>query len=215
MAIEHTVAHQFDDEKQQREAAGLGMWTFLVTEVMLFGGLVTGYTVYRILYTKAFHEASTHLYAWIGAANTAILLCSSLTMALAVHAAEARKRRQIVGFLVATVVLGVGFLVLKGVEYAQDIHDGILPGVHFKAEEFAEPGHARLFFIFYWVMTSLHALHMTIGVFVLCGLAWLAQRGRFEHNPNAVEMGGLYWHFVDIVWIFLFPLLYLIGKVTG
>jgi cytochrome c oxidase subunit III len=204
-------AFQFDDLPQQREAAGLGMWTFLITEVLFFGGLFTGYTVYRITYPRAFAAASNHLFMWIGAVNTAVLLISSLTMALAVHAAEHRRRRALVGFIVATIALGCLFLSFKGVEYTLDIREHLVPGSHFAASAFADPRHAQLFYVFYFFMTGLHAIHVTAGLGVLVVLAVLAARGRFtQGNPNAVEMVGLYWHFVDIVWIFLLPLLYLI-----
>jgi cytochrome c oxidase subunit 3 len=209
---EVSPAMQFEDLDQQREAAGLGMWTFLVTEVMFFGGLFVGYTVYRMAYPDAFREASHHLYMWIGAINTAVLLASSLTMALAVHAAATGRRRRLVGFLAATTALGVLFLVFKGVEYALDWHDRLIPGPAFDAAKFASPARAELFYTFYFIMTGLHAVHVTIGVGVLAMLTILARLGRFTpQNYNTVEMSGLYWHFVDIVWIFLFPLLYLMG----
>lgn len=209
---EAEAAFQFDDLDQQRETAGLGMWTFLVTEVMFFGGLFGAYIIYRMAYPEAFAAASHHLYMWIGAINTGILLGSSLTMAMAVHAAAHAHRRQLVGYLAGTAGLGAVFLVLKGVEYALDIHDRIVPGVNFHAEAFAAfPDRAEMFFVIYFIMTGLHALHVTIGVGVIVVLALMAKRGWFSaRNHNAVEMTGLYWHFVDIVWIFLFPLLYLI-----
>ena len=211
---ESTRAHafQFDDAEQQREAAGLGMWTFIITEVLFFGGLFTGYTIYRLLYPVAFAEASNHLFRWIGAGNTAVLLTSSLTMALAAQAAERGARRRVAGFLLVTVLLGCIFLGLKGLEYTLDVREGLVPGAGFAAGEFADPAHSQLFYLFYWIMTGLHALHVTIGIGVLAVLAVMARRGRFGagDNPNAVEMAGLYWHFVDVVWLFLLPLLYLI-----
>lgn len=209
---ESVHAFQFDDEAQQHEAAGLGMWTFLVTEVLFFGGLFTGYTVYRLTYPEAFAAASAHLFMTIGAVNTAVLLTSSLTMALAVHAAGERKRRALVGFLLVTLALGCVFMGLKGLEYVLDVREGIFPGPHFHPEGIADLKHGQLFYVFYFFMTGLHAIHVTIGICVMAALAWLAHRGRFTNgNPNPVEMAGLYWHFVDIVWIFLLPLLYLIS----
>lgn len=205
------VAHQFDDAEQQREAATLGMWTFLVTEVLLFGGLFTGYTVYRLQYPRAFAEASRHLYMWIGTANTAVLLLSSFAMALAVRAAAERSRRATAALLGLTIALGATFLGLKGLEYGLDIREGLVPGAAFHAEGFSDPAHAQLFLVFYWAMTGLHAAHMTAGIGVLGVLLVLVLRGRLPATgSNTVEMAGLYWHFVDVVWLFLFPLLYLV-----
>lgn len=206
------VAHQFDDGEQQHEAVTLGMWAFLATEIMLFGGLFAGYTVFRIQYFEAFREGSHHLYVWLGTANTAILLLSSFTMALAVSAAEKGHRRALVAILATTAALGLAFLTVKGFEYRLDIHDGIVPGPHFEAALFDHPAEVQIFFVLYWLMTALHATHMLIGVCVIAGLAVQAARGRPAARANTVEMTGLYWHFVDIVWIFLFPLLYLVGE---
>ena len=205
------LAHHFADLGGQKEASSLGMWVFIAQEVMFFGGLFLAYTVYRNLYPAAFAEASHHLDWKLGGINTAVLILSSLTMALAVRAAALGHRKQIVLFLVATVVLGSIFLGVKVVEYADKFEHHLLPGPHF---QFPGPnaGPAQIFYSLYFAMTGLHALHMIIGIPILLVLAWLAQRGRFGpeyHTP--VEMTGLYWHFVDIVWIFLFPLLYLVG----
>lgn len=201
---------QFDDLAQQREAATLGMWVFLATEVMLFGALFLGYTVYRFTYPQAWAEASHHLFVSIATANTAVLLTSSLTMALAVHAAEEGRRRQVLLFLAVTGLLGAAFLGLKGVEYWLDVRDGTLPVAAFDPGTFRDPARAQLFLVFYWVMTSLHALHLMIavGVVGVLGLAaWRAPAGA-PRVRDSVEVGGLYWHFVDVVWIFLYPLLY-------
>jgi cytochrome c oxidase subunit 3 len=207
------VAHHFDDAEQQHTAAALGMWVFLVTEVMLFGGMFTAYVVYRSLFPAAFGHASSHLDVRLGTANTAILICSSLTMALAVHAAQlGAGRRRIVGWLVATLVLGTGFLGIKAYEYAHKIHEGLAPGPAFTYTG-ADARQAELFFSVYFAMTGTHAFHMVIGAGLLTCLIVQARRGRFGaayHTP--LELGGLYWHFVDIAWIFLFPLLYLIGR---
>lgn len=209
----HAVpAHQFDDLDQQREASSLGMWVFLVTEIMFFGGMFTGYTVYRHAYPEVFAEASRRLSVVLGAVNTSILICSSLTMALAVRSAQAGKRRALIGFLVLTTLLGAAFLGIKSVEYAHKFHEHLVPGA-----TFTFPGphgqHAELFFSFYFAMTGLHALHMVIGIAILGALVALSWRGRFSPEEYAaIENTGLYWHFVDIVWIFLFPLLYLISR---
>lgn len=206
------LAHQFDDLEQQSEAATLGMWAFLVTEVLFFGGLFLGYVVYRSSYPEAFASGSHHLDVALGAVNTAVLIGSSLTMALAVHAAQVGRRKELVLFLLGTILLGAVFLGIKGVEYAHKFAEHLVPGPSFV---FTGPHahQAQLFFSFYFAMTGLHAAHMVIGIGVLAVLTVMAWGGRFSAAYYApVEISGLYWHFVDIVWIFLFPLLYLIGR---
>ena len=205
------LAHHFQNLDEQKEASSLGMWLFIAQEVMFFGGLFLAYTVYRNLYPAAFAEASHHLDWALGGINTAVLILSSLTMALAVRAAALGHRTQIVLFLIATVVLGSIFLGVKIVEYGDKFEHHLVPGPHF---QFPGPNArpAQIFYSLYFAMTGLHALHMIIGIPILLVLAWKAHRGRYGreyHTP--VEMTGLYWHFVDIVWIFLFPLLYLVG----
>jgi cytochrome c oxidase subunit 3 len=204
--------HQFDDAAQQYEASALGMWVFLVTEIMFFGRVFTAYVAYRSAYPAAFGHASEHLDLTLGAINTAVLIASSLTMALAVHASQLGKRNVLLTFLLLTMVLGSVFLGIKAVEYADKFHHHLVPGAHFV---FAGPDarQAEIFFSLYFAMTGLHALHMVIGLGVLALLALQARKGRFGtgyHTP--IEIAGLYWHFVDIVWIFLFPLLYLIER---
>lgn len=210
------VAEQFDDREQQHEAASFGMWIFLATEVMFFGGLFASYTIFRNSYYSAFAAGSHHLVVKFGATNTAVLILSSLTMALAVHAAQTGKRRALVGFLVATLVLGLTFLGIKWFfEWTPDYQEGWAPGLNWTVAG-AESGHIELFMFFYFMMTGVHALHMIVGIGMLTVLIALASRGHFPpERPNAVEMAGLYWHFVDIIWIFLFPLLYLIGGRYG
>jgi cytochrome c oxidase subunit 3 len=195
------------------------MWLFIVQEVMFFGGLFTAYLVYRAAYPLAFAAASHHLDIRLGAFNTVVLIASSLTMALAVRGAQTGSRKSLQGFLVATLLLGSVFLVVKGFEYQHKWAEHHVPGPRF---EFAgvdhharpiEPRHAYVFFSLYFAMTGLHALHMVVGIAILLWLLYWARRGRFTpENHNWVEGTGLYWHFVDIVWIFLFPLLYLIGR---
>ncbi|MGH9396888.1 MAG: cytochrome c oxidase subunit 3 [Terriglobia bacterium] len=206
------VAEQFDDNVQQHLAASLGMWIFLTTEVLFFGGLIASYTVYRFLYLPGFEIGSRHLSVFWGATNTAVLICSSLTMALAVRAAQLGKKKHIIGFLIPTLILGLVFLFIKfGMEWRHEYLDGLAPALNFT---YAGPHarHVELFMFFYFVLTGLHAFHMIIGIGVLTALIILAARGKFSNGKfNAVEIAGLYWHFVDIVWIFLFPLLYLIG----
>jgi cytochrome c oxidase subunit III len=211
------LVHHFESLPAQKEAATFGMWVFLVTEVMFFGGLFLAYTIYRNLYFHAFVQSSRHLDLTLGAVNTAVLICSSLTMAMGVHASAVNKRRATVGWLLLTVALGSVFLGIKAVEYKDKFDHHLVPGQHFQGEalhlEGDEARRAQIFYSLYFAMTGLHATHMVIGIPIILIVAWMAHRGRFSpeyHTP--VEMTGLYWHFVDIVWIFLFPLLYLIGR---
>jgi cytochrome c oxidase subunit 3 len=206
------LAHQFEDLEQQHEAASLGMWIFLATEVMFFGGIFAGYAIYRNLYLPGFEAGSHMLNVTIGAVNTAVLICSSLTMALAVRAAQMGKRNALVTFLILTIALGLAFVIIKlTLEWRHDYLEGFAPGLNFTFAG-ANAKSVELFFCFYFIMTGVHALHMVIGVGVLGVLLIQAWKGHFGPDHfNAVEGAGLYWHFVDIVWIFLFPLLYLIG----
>jgi len=210
-AASSTLAHQFDDAEQQRGAGSLGMWVFLVTEIMFFGGLFLGYVTYRIAYPDAFADASRHLDTTLGAVNTAVLICSSLTVVLAVYSAQIGNRTLLLGFLLATILLGLVFLGIKFAEYAHKFTEQLVPGSSFLYPgPYTQP--AQLFFSLYFAMTGLHALHMVVGIGVFAVLLAQAWRNRFSpayHTP--IELSGLYWHFVDIVWIFLFPLLYLIG----
>ena len=205
--------HQhFDSLEQQHEAASLGMWVFLATEVLFFGGLFLTYLVYRFWYPQEFGEASRTLDLFWGASNTVVLIASSLTMALAVAAAKEDDRSKTVLFLVVTMVLGTAFLGVKALEYSRKFAEHHVPG-HGFAFEGDRPEHAQIFFSLYFVMTGLHAVHMIIGIGVLAVMAILAGRGRFSAvYSTPVEVSGLYWHFVDIIWIFLFPLLYLISR---
>jgi cytochrome c oxidase subunit III len=206
------VAHHFDDADQQRDASTFGMWVFLVTEVMFFGGLFTVYVVYRTLHPDGFAHASHHLDVVLGTVNTAALITSSLTMALAVWASQMGRHRMLVWCIVLTALLGAVFLGIKSYEYWHKFHEHLVPGMHF-AWDGPEKDVAEMFFSLYFALTGLHALHMVIGLGIMTWLLWMAWSGRVGpayHTP--VEISGLYWHFVDIVWIFLFPLLYLIGR---
>jgi cytochrome c oxidase subunit 3 len=204
-------AHQFESLEQQRDADVTGMWTFLATEVLFFGGLILCYTFGRFSFPAAFEAASHHLYVAFGGPNTAILLCSSFTMALAVRSAQLGRRKALVGFLVVTVLFGIGFLVVKGFEYRTDYVEQLVPKWNFHWDG-PDAGHVELFFWLYFVLTGLHAVHVTIGVVLLSVVAFLGWKGRITaENHMTAEISGLYWHFVDIVWVFLFPLLYLIG----
>jgi len=213
------LAHHFENLEQQHEANTLGMWMFLATEVLFFGGLFTAYAICRWHFPEDFQAASERLIVWLGAVNTAVLICSSLTMALAIYSARIGNRKTQVGFLAATMILGSVFLGIKVVEYTTDYNEWLIPGVRFdwsKALDHSHgqsvnPQHAELFFVFYFIMTLLHAIHMIVGLGVLLVLLVLSFRGRYGpayYTP--LEVAGLYWHFVDIIWVFLFPLLYLI-----
>jgi cytochrome c oxidase subunit III len=206
------IAHQFDDLSQQREADTLGMWVFLATEIMFFGGLFTVYVIYHWAYPEAFAHGSQHLDLWWGAINTGVLLTSSLTMALAVRAAHASMQATLFRLLVTTAACGVLFLFIKGIEYHHKFVDRLVPGIAF---HYASPDapHVELFFWIYFGLTGLHGIHVLVGIVLLSVLAARTGQGRAgARNPMPVEICGLYWHFVDIVWVFLYPLLYLIDR---
>ncbi len=213
------LAHHFDNLEQQREAGSLGMWVFLITEIMFFGGLFTAYVIYRTQNQASFAFASSTLNWKLGAVNTVILIGSSLTMALAVYFAQVGSRRNQIVFLALTTVLGAGFLVVKSLDYAEKIHDKHVPirgfwnwGTAHPIPEGVQERSVEMFYWIYFAMTGLHALHMIIGIGMMLILIVFARKGRYTPEYHApVELGGLYWHFVDIVWIFLFPLLYLLG----
>jgi cytochrome c oxidase subunit 3 len=249
-AVHHPqLQHHFDTMEQQKEASTLGMWVFLVTEVLFFGGLFFAYLLYRVWYFDAFAEASRTLDITLGAVNTAVLIGSSLTMALAVRAAQTNERKATVRWLILTMVLGGVFLGIKVVEYADKFEHHHVPGPSFvwagehaatpigagetgaagaaaegappAAGEHAAPGReagnlqllTQIYFSLYFTMTGLHALHMIVGVGLMSVITWMAYKGRFDAGYyTPVEMAGLYWHFVDLVWIYLFPLLYLVER---
>jgi len=228
IAAEHEVhhpalQHHFENLEQQREAGTLGMWVFLVTEIMFFGGMFFSYTLYRWQYPLEFASASNHLDLKLGTINTIVLIVSSFTMALAVYSAQIGKRRNLLACLVLTIALGVTFLGIKAVEYHQKYVDNLIPGKLIRGHYFspngvhmlpgADKNKVEMFYWIYFAMTGMHAVHMIIGVGLLSVILFFAARGRYGpeyHNP--VEVSGLYWHFVDIIWIFLFPLLYLLGR---
>jgi cytochrome c oxidase subunit 3 len=223
-ALEHDSfpSEQFEDGVQQRESASLGMWTFLATEVLFFGVLFTGFFVYRTRWPDEFKEGAHELKWWLGTINTAVLLGSSFCMAMAVHAASEADDKKIARWLWFTIALGVLFIAIKGTEYAIEWHDWLVPHFHWSAvppdqwnlpaaQRHARPSQVELFMTFYFVMTMLHAIHMIVGLCVLGVVVVLARRRHFTreyHHP--VEIVGLYWHFVDTVWVFLFPVLYLL-----
>jgi cytochrome c oxidase subunit 3 len=237
------LQHHFDTMAQQKEAAVIGMWLFLLTEILFFGGLFVAYMIYRVWYFDAFAEASRRLSIFWGGLNTAVLIGSSLTMALAVRAAQTNNRKWTVNWLVLTMLLGCVFLGVKVIEYEDKFANYEVPGANYNwlyHEQHAAAGgeHAegaapaaaatrrdvsltpqqlqnttQIYFSLYFTMTGLHALHMIIGVGLMLVITWMAWKGRFDAQYfTPVEMSGLYWHFVDIVWIFLFPLLYLVER---
>lgn len=204
------VAHHFPDLRTQEHAARLGMWLFLATELLLFGGLFTAYSVYRYLYPGTFAEASQHLSVAAGTINTVVLITSSLTVALAHHHAHHGKGRRAALLLLVTLGFAVVFLLIKAWEWSHDFHEGLLPGRYFHSAELTANG-APMFFTLYFLLTGLHGLHVVIGMTVLAVLMVLCWRGAYDHGYSTpVELGGMYWHLVDLVWIFLYPLLYLI-----
>ncbi|MFZ0731672.1 MAG: cytochrome c oxidase subunit 3 family protein [Candidatus Sulfotelmatobacter sp.] len=216
------LLHHFADPQQQRDSANLGMWIFLATEVMFFGGLFCAYLIYRNWYYADFAAASKSINAALGGTNTAVLICSSLTVVLAIWAAETSRRALMLAMLALTMFFGLCFLGIKGVEYRDKFVEHHVPGPSFNFEheaipghpgQYANPQHAEIFFALYFIMTGLHALHMIVGLGIFTWLFVMAWKGRFTpqyHTP--LEIGGLYWHFVDIIWIYLFPLLYLIDR---
>jgi cytochrome c oxidase subunit 3 len=206
------LQHHFQTLEQQQEASTMGMWIFLVTEVMFFGGLLTAYLVYRVWYPLAWAEGSLELDIRLGAFNTVVLIGSSLTMALAVRSAQTGAQKATVRWLLFTMALGLTFLIVKFFEYREKYLLHHIPGPNFQFEG-PEAAQVQIFLSLYFGLTGLHALHMVVGFGILAVITWMAHRRRFSpewHTP--VELSGLYWHFVDIVWIFLFPLLYLVDR---
>jgi cytochrome c oxidase subunit 3 len=251
LAIEHEarpeLRHHFADEQQQRNAASLGMWWFLGTEIMFFGGMFCGYLVYRRIYFPEFAVASRSLDLIVGTVNTAVLICSSLTVAQAVRAAQLGKRMLQVKLLLATLFFGLVFLGVKGYEWRNKYEEHHIPTfsdynvisgegslikqdnakflgidklqndpVKLRQREADIQQRTKIFYSLYFALTGMHALHMVVGVGIFSVITFMAWRGRFTpeyHTP--LEIAGLYWHFVDIVWIYLFPLLYLIDRRPG
>jgi cytochrome c oxidase subunit 3 len=231
------LQHHFADMGQQKEAAQLGMWVFLITEIMFFGGMFSAYLIYRYWFYTPFVLGSTSLNIVYGAVNTAVLICSSLTMAMGVHSAALGKKKSLITYLIITLFFGLVFLGIKGVEYHDKWVEHHVPGHDFRFDSITDihgheirtytdahghvlkiadtdQGAAQIYFSLYFALTGMHALHMIIGVGLLTTLILMAARDKFSaHWYTPVENIGLYWHFVDIVWIFLFPLLYLISRV--
>lgn len=206
---EWALAEQFDDLSQQRDAVVLGVWIFLVTEVLFFGALFLAYALYRYRFPEAFQIAGARTVVAYGAANMVILLTSGFTIAMAAKEADARRRERAGQFMLATAALAVLFLAVKALEYWEDIREGLVPGAGFPLS----PPETQIFFSLYWVMTAVHALHVAIGVGLIAVLYFLNRQGKLKIGDTAiVEGAALYWGLVDIIWIFLFPILYLGGR---
>jgi len=205
------LQHHFAEMEQQTETSKLGMWLFLVTEVLLFGGLFVGYGIMAGKHHEAFRAAHEHLDRVLGTLNTAVLLLSSFTMVMAVLSARENRRRALIIFLVATMALACVFLGIKYFEYSHKFHDGLLPGKYYNHQGDTVPGQF-MFFSFYFMMTGLHGLHILGGIAVMGWLLKRALAGDYSSSYYApVDLVGLYWHLVDMIWIYLFPLLYLVG----
>lgn len=209
---EHHHAHHFNSAEEEFEASKQGMWVFMVTEVLMFGGLFVGYLIFRGMYLDAFKQAHHELSWKLGGLNTLVLLTSSLTMAMAVSSSQRGDRAKTNANLWLTFMFGIGFLIVKYFEYSAKFHHGLLPAGYFTNEHLKEVEKAPLFFSFYFSMTGLHGLHVLVGMGLMLWLIRRNSRGDFSaHHYTAVELVGFYWHFVDLVWIYLFPLLYLVG----
>ncbi len=212
-AVDRKSLHEhYANLSQQADASKLGMWIFLATEVMFFGGMITGYVAYRNAYPAAFEAGSVHMLFLAGTLNTAILITASLFVALAVHAARQGRNKALVWFLAISMFLGICFLAIKGYEYYDHYVEHKVPTRSFQWDG-PDARHAEMFFVLYFFLTGFHAIHMIVGVSILAVIVYFARKGRYTpeyHNP--VENAALYWHFVDIVWIFLYPMLYLVGN---
>ena len=258
MSASHSpvLKHHFDHLEQQHSAERLGMWMFLVTEVLFFSGLFVAYTAYRMWYPEEFRFASSHLILWVAAVNTALLITSSMTMTFAIRCAQLGDRSGLIRNLLITALLGAGFMGFKAYEYATDIHEKLVPGALFRGEYehamselhgmshdqaqkhqfgghvehwaqdlarhnagksageagYVSPERTQLFLCFYWVMTGIHGIHILVGIGCILWLVQQAYCGKIpRENYSTVEVVSLYWHLVDMIWLFLMPLLYLAG----
>lgn len=210
-AAKFPLVSHYATPSQQVDAAKLGMWIFLATEILLFSGLFVAYAVYNYLHPELFKAAHRFLDVKLGALNTIVLLFSSLTVVLAIHCAQQDKRGWMIVNIVVTILCAATFLVVKYVEYKHKFHLGLLPGYHFHNATLPNPDQVHIYFGIYFLMTGLHGVHVVIGMITLGWILARAIRGDFSSQYYApLELGGLYWHLVDVIWIFLFPLLYLI-----
>jgi cytochrome c oxidase subunit 3 len=204
------LAHHFASLDRQVDASRLGMWLFLSTEVLLFVGLFVAYAVYRFSFPHAWAEASRHSEIWAGTTNTFVLITSSLTVALAIHFVREEKPRIAAFLLGVTLVFGLVFMAIKGIEYRNHFHEGALPGKYYRLHEVSLPG-VSMYWTLYFLMTGLHGLHVLIGMTVIAVILYRTLHGYYDSGYYVgIELAGLYWHLVDLIWIFLFPLLYLV-----
>jgi len=204
------LQHHFQDMRTQQHAARLGMWLFLATEILLFGGLFCAYSYYRTLYPEAWKACSHHTFRYLGLAETFDLITSSFTMVMAIHMCRRGKKNLATVFLLATIGMGLLFLCLHGYEYYNEYLEGALPGKYYHFEEVTANG-APMYYTVYFLMTGLHSAHVIIGMGVLTVLAYFTFKGTYDASyDHPLDLGGLYWHLVDLIWIFLFPLLYLV-----
>jgi cytochrome c oxidase subunit 3 len=204
------LQHHFQDMRTQQHAARLGMWLFLATEILLFGGLFCAYAYYRTLYPDAWKECSHHTFRLFGLGETFDLITSSFTMVMAIHMVRLGKKNLAVVFLVATIAMGLLFLCLHGYEYYSEFQEGALPGKFYHFKEVTANG-APMYYAVYFLMTGLHSIHVFIGAGVLTVLTYFTAKGEYDASyDHPIDLGGLYWHLVDLIWIFLFPLLYLV-----
>lgn len=207
--VRSEAASHFGTAEAAQHASHLGMWVFISTEILLFAALFVAYAVYRSVYGDLFHEAQHHMNVGLGTANTYVLVTSSILVALAVHVGREGKTLLCSALLWGAVLLGALFMVLKGIEYSEHVKEGALPGQWYAFAEFARPG-ASLFYSLYWLITGLHAIHVTVGMSVLAVLAVQAAGGKFSRAYyTPLELGGMYWHLVDVIWLFVYPLMYL------
>ncbi len=211
--VRHKAGHHWNNAEQEFSAAKMGLWLFLATELLMFGGLFVGYAVYRAELPVTFFEAHKVLSIPLGAVNTAVLITSSLTMALAIRGAMLNQQKQMMAMLVITFLCAATFMVIKlAFEWPHKFHDGTLPGKFYFYEGLAGVERPHIFFSLYFLMTGLHGIHVVLGMAVIAWLIWKGSKGAFYSGYyTPVEMTGLYWHLVDLIWIFLFPLFYLIG----
>lgn len=217
------LKHHFEDLGQQHACERLGIWMFLATEILFFGGVFGAYTVYRLWYPSEFVLASSHLNRTFATINTVFLITSSLTITLAIRSAKIGDRGALIRNLLITAALATAFMVVKGFEYAEDFHEHLVPGPTFGAkfhdeavEKGLDPGKVQLFLCFYYIMTGIHGIHIIIGIGCILWLVWEAWRGTIPpENYSTVEVVSLYWHLVDAIWLFLMPLLYLAGAGYG
>lgn len=212
-AVGIKVDEHFHSAEQQRETAKLGMWVFLLTELLLFSGMFVSALVIRVLHPDSVTAVALHLKFWIGASNTAVLIVSSFCMSGAIESSRLGLRRPMIFCMLATAGLGVVFLMLKGYEYYRDYVEHMTPFLSFRRYELVGDPASRLFTDLYFIITGLHAVHLTIGIGIMLVMSWLASRPHFlERHQNRIEITGLYWHFIDLIWMIVFPTLYLLNR---